>query len=603
MRIVLHENGLFEVAAVPDQPNTSHATLLRTLTGKSTLGFTAYADTPIQQLINLGKTRFLRTIYYTKSNINFSADVLKQIFITPEWEIDKPGTNPDRGEQLSNLLRSGSSLQHIKKMAHIKKADKQRRRADNLNYQQDDSKRFSRQNLTFANQGHVASIASLGKNVPVKAVNPLPEPPQTQKKYTGDYTIQNIPPNGHKFIITSPSAKKVVSWANSFDSFGNPILITYTPKGYQKILDILNQNNLQQGETIKETNLFMKNNPLLPDNNIMEKQLDEKATSKAQQQAAGIAHAVEKGELPKSKLFGASKQMFDSMSSKELDKFASTKHDGLPKHVDENLNEGYGDAPKDFNPNEAKAYKELQSALWKSITGVMGSKLNDQDIRIFDVLTEKEWNLVYPNLLRLAKSVIIATRGRIKGNSTEPPLEKTSSGQPIKYGTELNEKWDKDVDIKHTGENTDKTIGQLKKEKQSAHGKSEMGKLNFAIRAKQGFPKGEIKETEPKSTMEENIDTQTPTTTAKAEQNPVTAQGNVVVQEMPTGDSVFATKPMWKNMMEAMDVPSTPEPTEECSTPKKKKYRFTEEQVKMIKEIQVLKENMNKLENGKKLLF
>lgn len=113
----------------------------------------------------------------------------------------------------------------------------------------------------------------------------------------------------------------------------------------------------------------------------------------------------------------------------------------------------------------------------------------------------------------------------------------------------------------------------------------------------------EINKTETNKPMEENIDTQTPTTTAKAEQNPVTAQGNVVVQEMPTGDSVFNTKPMWKNMMEAMNVPSTPEPTEECSTPKKKKYRFTEEQVKMIKEIQVLKESMNKLENGKKLLF
>lgn len=57
------------------------------------------------------------------------------------------------------------------------------------------------------------------------------------------------------------------------------------------------------------------------------------AVSKAQQQAAGIAHAVEKGELPKSKLRGASKQMFQ-MKSGDLKKFAKTKRKGLPKHVE-----------------------------------------------------------------------------------------------------------------------------------------------------------------------------------------------------------------------------------------------------------------------------
>jgi hypothetical protein len=51
--------------------------------------------------------------------------------------------------------------------------------------------------------------------------------------------------------------------------------------------------------------------------------------------AAGIAHAVEKGELPKSKLRGASKQMYASMKSSDLDKFASTKHKGLPQKKEE----------------------------------------------------------------------------------------------------------------------------------------------------------------------------------------------------------------------------------------------------------------------------
>lgn len=58
------------------------------------------------------------------------------------------------------------------------------------------------------------------------------------------------------------------------------------------------------------------------------------AVSKAQQQAAGIAHAVAKGEEPESKLRGASKQMFQSMKGGELKKFAKTKRTGLPKHVE-----------------------------------------------------------------------------------------------------------------------------------------------------------------------------------------------------------------------------------------------------------------------------
>jgi Protein of unknwon function (DUF3008) len=59
------------------------------------------------------------------------------------------------------------------------------------------------------------------------------------------------------------------------------------------------------------------------------------ATSKAQQAAAGIARAVEKGDRPASTLHGASKRMFKSMhGTGELHKFAHTKRAGLPQHVE-----------------------------------------------------------------------------------------------------------------------------------------------------------------------------------------------------------------------------------------------------------------------------
>ena len=57
------------------------------------------------------------------------------------------------------------------------------------------------------------------------------------------------------------------------------------------------------------------------------------AKSKAQQKAAGAALSAKRGDTPKSKLKGPSKQMEDSMSEKELEKMASTKRKGKPEHA------------------------------------------------------------------------------------------------------------------------------------------------------------------------------------------------------------------------------------------------------------------------------
>jgi hypothetical protein len=57
------------------------------------------------------------------------------------------------------------------------------------------------------------------------------------------------------------------------------------------------------------------------------------AKSKAQQKAAGAALSAKRGETKKSDLKGASKQMVQSMSEKELEELASTKRKGKPEHV------------------------------------------------------------------------------------------------------------------------------------------------------------------------------------------------------------------------------------------------------------------------------
>jgi hypothetical protein len=57
------------------------------------------------------------------------------------------------------------------------------------------------------------------------------------------------------------------------------------------------------------------------------------AKSAAQQKAAGAALSAKRGQTPKAKLKGASKQMEKSMSEKQLDELASTKRKGKPQHV------------------------------------------------------------------------------------------------------------------------------------------------------------------------------------------------------------------------------------------------------------------------------
>jgi len=57
------------------------------------------------------------------------------------------------------------------------------------------------------------------------------------------------------------------------------------------------------------------------------------AKSAAQQKAAGAALSAKRGETPKSKLRGASKQMVESMTEEQLEEFASTSRRGKPEHA------------------------------------------------------------------------------------------------------------------------------------------------------------------------------------------------------------------------------------------------------------------------------
>ena len=59
------------------------------------------------------------------------------------------------------------------------------------------------------------------------------------------------------------------------------------------------------------------------------------AKSKDQQKAAGAALSAKRGEIEKSELQGASKEMYESMSEAKLEDFADTERKGKPEHKGE----------------------------------------------------------------------------------------------------------------------------------------------------------------------------------------------------------------------------------------------------------------------------
>ena len=58
------------------------------------------------------------------------------------------------------------------------------------------------------------------------------------------------------------------------------------------------------------------------------------ALSKQQQKLFGLALAVKRGDVPKSDVSDEIKDIVKKMSEKDIEKFASTKHKGLPSKVE-----------------------------------------------------------------------------------------------------------------------------------------------------------------------------------------------------------------------------------------------------------------------------
>ena len=94
------------------------------------------------------------------------------------------------------------------------------------------------------------------------------------------------------------------------------------------------------------------------------RELKEKAVSKQQQKLMGLALAYKRGDVPEDEVSDTVRDLAKSMSTDELEKFAGTKHKGLPDKVDEGKSStGYELYHRDFSSAMQHAYKHAKSKL------------------------------------------------------------------------------------------------------------------------------------------------------------------------------------------------------------------------------------------------
>jgi hypothetical protein len=107
-----------------------------------------------------------------------------------------------------------------------------------------------------------------------------------------------------------------------------------------------------------------------------EEAIAEKAVSKKQRRAAGIAHAAQKGEIPTKELRGASKEM-SKMPGGELKKFAKTKEKGLPEKVKDKKEESVEETSE--TPKEKKSSGGFQfgKGVYESMDKRLTQALNE----------------------------------------------------------------------------------------------------------------------------------------------------------------------------------------------------------------------------------
>lgn len=130
-------------------------------------------------------------------------------------------------------------------------------------------------------------------------------------------------------------------------NFNNPAIKQAIEKAKTEYSHAIKLNNQGLGDKIlgrlksylESQNYDWKQDPYATE--LLADYLSEVAKSKAQQRLFGMARAVQKGDLPASKVGGAVKKIAKTVNPDDVEDFASTKHDDLPDKINENLDAKY----------------------------------------------------------------------------------------------------------------------------------------------------------------------------------------------------------------------------------------------------------------------
>ena len=219
-------------------------------------------------------------------------------------------------------------------------------------------------------------------------------------------------------FIHEAGRKKKSDEPKRFDvrtDISNTVNTSPTQGGNEKV-SIVAHNELE-GELIAETGYskFLKK----------VHSLEEMSVSINQQQAAGAALGAKRGETDPSELKGAAREMYDSMTEKQLRDFAKTEHKGLPEKVKEEMDCGSNDdKKKKIDPRQLKTIKSRM----RTTLGLMGIKASYEPEG--EVIDEAEQRIRQPRQSANPRGTYDSTDIGVYPR-TEKERKKMRKGKPV----------------------------------------------------------------------------------------------------------------------------------------------------------------------------
>jgi hypothetical protein len=166
-----------------------------------------------------------------------------------------------------------------------------------------------------------------------------------------------------------------------------------------------------------------------------EAKLNEKSKSKAQQRFMGMVHAVQKGELPASKVGGDVERAAKSMTDKDAEDFASTKHKGLPEKLDEFLS--LHDVVEYVSDRSGEEPFEMHGQKWQFVNAKYPNGKIDIGVYkfghdlVYDYARWREEMGIDENKIKEDMQTMIQNNNTSMSNKAQATGDQSSGGVPV----------------------------------------------------------------------------------------------------------------------------------------------------------------------------